>query len=175
MTIAGKVWKFGHNIDTDVMAPGKYISLPIEKIAPHTLEVVDPRFAKEVAPGDLVLAGRNFGCGSSREHAPQALKTLGVACVLAESFARIFFRNAIAIGLPVLPVGGLWLWEATEPGDVLAADLATGKVINTRSGVAYVARPLPERMLAVLAEGGILPALKRLAAEQAEETREARA
>jgi 3-isopropylmalate/(R)-2-methylmalate dehydratase small subunit len=168
MKVAGKVWKFGHNIDTDVMAPGKYISLPIEKLAPHTLEVVDAAFAKEVRPGDLVLAGRNFGCGSSREHAPQALKLLGVACVLAESFARIFYRNAIAIGLPVLPVGGLGVWEETEAGDVLEADLAIGRVANLRTGVVYVARPLPERMLAVLAEGGILPALKRLAAAQEE-------
>lgn len=167
MNIEGKVWKFGHNIDTDVMAPGKYLSLPIEKLAPHTLEVVDPAFAKGVQPGDVVLAGRNFGCGSSREHAPQALKALGVGCVLAESFARIFYRNAIAIGLPVLPVGGLGLWEATEPGDVLAADLASGTVLNRRTGIAYAARPLPDRMLAVLAEGGILPALKRLAAGSA--------
>ncbi len=163
MRIAGRVWKFGHNVDTDVMAPGKYISLPVDKIAPHCLEVVDPRFAQEVRPGDLLLAGRNFGCGSSREHAPQALKTLGVGCVVAESFARIFFRNAIAIGLPVLPAGGLGLWEATGPGDVLEVDLAAGAVVNRSTGASYRARPLPERMLAVLAEGGILPALRRLA------------
>ena len=171
MRIEGKVWKFGHNIDTDVMAAGKYLSLPIEKLAPHTLEVVDPAFASEVRPGDILLAGRNFGCGSSREHAPQALKHLGVGCVLAESFARIFYRNAIAIGLPVLPVGGLGLWEATEAGDRLSADLATGVVVHLGTGATYTARPLPERMLAVLAEGGILPALRRLA-EQSPEARQ---
>jgi 3-isopropylmalate/(R)-2-methylmalate dehydratase small subunit len=169
MQVEGKVWKFGHNVDTDVMAPGRYISLPIAQIAPHCLEVLDPRFGKEAERGDILLAGRNFGCGSSREHAPQALKVLGIGCVLAESFARIFYRNAIAIGLPVLPVGGLGLWEATEPGDVLAVDLETGTVENRRSGATYRARPLPERMLAVLAEGGIVPALKRLAAEQRRE------
>jgi 3-isopropylmalate dehydratase small subunit len=166
MRIEGRVWKFGHNVDTDVMAPGRYISLPIAQMAPHCLEVLDPRFAKEVERGDVVVAGRNFGCGSSREHAPQALKILGVGCVLAESFARIFYRNAIAIGLPVLPVGGLGLWETVEPGDRLAVDLAAGTVVHHRAGVTYEARPLPERMLAVLAEGGILPALRRLAAEQ---------
>jgi 3-isopropylmalate/(R)-2-methylmalate dehydratase small subunit len=169
MEVDGKVWKFGHNVDTDVMAPGRYISLPIAQLAPHCLEVLDPRFAKEVERGDILLAGRNFGCGSSREHAPQALKILGIGCVLAESFARIFYRNAIAIGLPVLPVGGLGLWEATEPGDRLTAELTTGVVTNHRTGITYQARPLPERMLAVLAEGGIVPALKRLAAEQRRE------
>ncbi len=169
MQVEGKVWKFGHNVDTDVMAPGRYISLPLAQLAPHCLEVLDPRFGKEVERGDFLLAGRNFGCGSSREHAPQALKILGVGCVLAESFARIFYRNAIAIGLPVLPIGGLGLWEATEPGDRLTADLSTGVVVHLRSGLTYAARPLPERMLAVLAEGGIVPALKRLAAEQRRE------
>jgi 3-isopropylmalate/(R)-2-methylmalate dehydratase small subunit len=169
MRIEGKVWKFGHNVDTDVMAPGRYISLPLAQIAPHCLEVLDPRFGKEVERGDLLLAGRNFGCGSSREHAPQALKLLGIGCVLAESFARIFYRNAIAIGLPVLPVGGLGLCEAVAPGDRLRADLATGEVVHLASGTPYAARPLPPRMLSVLAEGGIVPALKRLAAEQRRE------
>lgn len=163
MRIAGKVWKFGHNVDTDVMAPGRYISLPLDQLAKHTLEVLDPAFPQEVRPGDLIVAGRNFGCGSSREHAPQALKILGVGGVLAESFARIFYRNAIAIGLPVLPVGGLGVWEETEAGDLMEAELATGSVINRRTGTTYTARPLPERMLAVLEQGGIVPALRRLA------------
>jgi 3-isopropylmalate/(R)-2-methylmalate dehydratase small subunit len=168
MEITGKVWKFGHHIDTDQMAPGRYISLPLAQLAPHCLEVLDPRFGKEVAKGDIVVAGRNFGCGSSREHAPQALKILGVGCVLAESFARIFFRNAIAIGLPVLPIAGLGLYAAVEPGDELTVDFVAGTVRHPRTGVSYTARALPERMLAVLAEGGIVPALRRLAAEQAQ-------
>jgi 3-isopropylmalate/(R)-2-methylmalate dehydratase small subunit len=126
--------------------------------------VLDPEFAKQVRPVDVIVAGRNFGCGSSREHAPQALKILGVGCVVAESFARIFFRNAIAIGLPVLPAGSLGVWEATSPGDVLAADFASGEIANRTTGAAWTARPLPERMLSVLAEGGIVPALRRLAA-----------
>jgi 3-isopropylmalate/(R)-2-methylmalate dehydratase small subunit len=164
----GKVWKFGHNVDTDVMAPGQYTVLSVGELAQHSLEALDPTFPKEVRPGDLIVAGRNFGCGSSREYAPRALKHLGVAGVLAESFARIFYRNAIAIGLPVLPVGGLGLWEATEPGDVVAADLATGAVANRRTGALYTARPLPERLLAVLSQGGIVPALRQLAAASAE-------
>jgi 3-isopropylmalate/(R)-2-methylmalate dehydratase small subunit len=166
--IEGKIWKFGHNVDTDVMAPGRYISLPIAELAKHSLEVLDPAFPREVRPGDLIVAGRNFGCGSSREHAPQALKILGVAGVLAESFARIFYRNAIAIGLPVLPVGGLGLWEAAEPGDIMAADLATGTVVNRRIGLTYAARPLPERLLVVVSQGGIVPALRQLAAATVE-------
>jgi 3-isopropylmalate/(R)-2-methylmalate dehydratase small subunit len=167
MKIEGKVWKFGHNIDTDVMAPGRYLQLPMAQLASHCLEVHDPRFAKEVQPGDLLVAGNNFGCGSSREHAPQALKHLGVSCVLAASFARIFYRNAVAIGLPVLPVGNLEIWEAVEPGDVLAADLGAGEVIHRRTGALYAAKGLPERMLAVLEQGGIVPALKRLAESRA--------
>jgi 3-isopropylmalate/(R)-2-methylmalate dehydratase small subunit len=159
----GRVFKFGHNVDTDVMVPGRYISLALPELAAHCLEVLDPDFARAVRPGDVIVAGRNFGCGSSREHAPQALKILGVGCVIAESFARIFFRNAIATGLPVQPAGGLGVWEATSPGDVLAADLATGEIRNRTTGAAFRARPLPERMLAVLAEGGIVPALRRLA------------
>jgi 3-isopropylmalate/(R)-2-methylmalate dehydratase small subunit len=164
MKAEGRVWKFGHNIDTDVITPGKLLFKPMEELAKHALEVVDPRFAKEVKPGELVLGGRNFGCGSSREHAPQVLKLLGVGAVVAESFARIFYRNCVAIGLPVLAVPGLW--EVTEAGDVVAVDLSTGIAINRRTGASFQGRPLPERMLAVLAEGGIVPALKRFAAQQ---------
>jgi 3-isopropylmalate/(R)-2-methylmalate dehydratase small subunit len=163
MKTEGRAWKFGHNIDTDVIAAGKYLYLDIKELATHTLEVHDPEFAKQVKPGDVLVGGRNFGCGSSREHAPRALKVLGIGCVLVESCARIFNRNAIAIGLPILVVPGLW--QATEPGDVIAADLSTGLVVNHRTGIQYSAPPMPERLLAVLNEGGILPALKRLAAQ----------
>jgi 3-isopropylmalate dehydratase small subunit len=158
----GKVWKFGHNIDTDVITPGKHLYLPMPEMAKHALEVVDPSFGKEARPGDLIVGGRNFGCGSSREQAPRVFKQLGIGCVVAESFARIFYRNAIAIGLPVMAAPGLW--EATQAGDVVAVDLTTGAVENRTRNLSFRGRPLPERMLAVLSEGGILPALKRLAA-----------
>jgi 3-isopropylmalate/(R)-2-methylmalate dehydratase small subunit len=164
MRFEGRVWKFGHNVDTDVITPGKYLSLETKELAKHTLEVLDPRFAAEVKRGDLLVAGRNFGCGSSREEAPHALRELGVGCVLAETFARIFYRNSIAIGLPVLACPGLW--QAVEAGDVISVDLSTGKV-RVASGVELAGAPLPERMLEVLREGGILPALKRFAASKA--------
>jgi 3-isopropylmalate/(R)-2-methylmalate dehydratase small subunit len=157
----GRVWKFGDNIDTDVITPGKHLYLPMPEMAKHALEVRDPAFGKEAKPGDLLVAGRNFGCGSSREQAPRVLKLLGIGCVLAETFARIFYRNAIAIGLPVLAVPGLW--AATEAGQVVAVDLGSGEVVNRTTGATFRGRPIPARMLAVLAEGGILPALKRLA------------
>ena len=162
MKARGKVWKFGNNVDTDVITPGKHLYLPMPELAKHAIEVLDPTFGKEAKPGDLLVAGRNFGCGSSREQAPRVLTHLGIGCVRAESFARIFYRNAIAIGLPVLAVPGLW--EATEPGDLVAVDLASGAVENETRAKSFRGRPIPARMLAVLAEGGILPALKRIAA-----------
>ncbi len=164
MQIENRVWKLGHDIDTDVITPGKYLYLPMPEIARHTLEVVDPRFAGDVRPGDIVLAGRNFGCGSSREHAARVLRVLGVGCVLAESFARIFHRNAIAVGLPALEVPGLW--AATEPFDVVAVDLRAGRAIVRRTGSTFTAPPLPERLLDTLRDGGILGALERIAAER---------
>jgi 3-isopropylmalate dehydratase small subunit len=160
----GRVWRFGHNVDTDVITPGKYLYLDTNELAKHTLEVLDPAFAPGVRPGDVVVGGRNFGCGSSREHAPRVLKHLGVSCVVAESFARIFQRNAIAIGLPVLAVPGVW--EATHAGDELEIDLRAGVVTNLTSATHHQGRPLPERMLGVLADGGIVAALKRIAQGQ---------
>jgi 3-isopropylmalate/(R)-2-methylmalate dehydratase small subunit len=165
MRFEGKIWKVGDNIDTDNITPGKHLYLPLPEMAKHALEVVDPNFAKQVTSGDLLVAGRNFGCGSSREQAPRVLKILGVACVVADSFARIFYRNAIAIGLPVLAVPGLA--ATTAANDVLLVDLAAGRVTNRRTGAEHMGRPIPERLLAVLREGGILPALKRIAIEQA--------
>jgi 3-isopropylmalate/(R)-2-methylmalate dehydratase small subunit len=167
VNVQGRVWKFGHNVDTDVITPGKYLYMDMKELAKHTLEVLDPEFATKVQPGDCVLGGRNFGCGSSREHAPRVLKLLGVSCVVAETFARIFQRNAIAIGLPVLAVPGLW--AQTEAGDELEIDLASGAVLNRRTSQRLRGHGLPERMLSVLREGGIVPALKRLGAEQSAE------
>jgi len=124
----------------------------------HTLESVDPRFAAEVQPGDVVVAGRDFGCGSSRETAPENLKALGVACVVADSFARLFLRNAVAIGLPVLPCAGVS--SAFSPGSDIDVDLATGAVRNIATGVVLRGEPLPEAMRRILSAGGMLATLK---------------
>ena len=166
MKAEGRVWKFDHNVNTDVITAGKYLFLPMAELAQHTLEVLNPAFAKEVKPGDLLVAGRNFGCGSSREHSPQVLKHLGVGAVLAESFARIFHRNAVAIGLPVMTVPGLW--EQTPDGARLKVDLAAGEVIDLGSGAHFQGRALPPKMLEVLSQGGILPALKQIGKQQSE-------
>ncbi|MCS7173619.1 MAG: hypothetical protein N0A24_09665 [Armatimonadetes bacterium] len=130
--LRGRVWKFGHDISTDLLAPGAYAVAPLEERKHHVLEAVRPEFAREVRPGDVVVAGRNFGCGSSRETAPEGLLALGVACVLAESFARIFFRNAVPLGLPVLPCPGVW--ELFEDGDEAEVVVADAWVRNPRTG-----------------------------------------
>jgi len=159
----GRVWKFGDNIDTDAITPGKYMSAPEPELRKHVLEVINPKFAREVKPGDFIVAGNNFGCGSSRESAPAALKTLGVAAIVAESFARIFFRNAIAIGLPALTCPGVSSLFAD--GDELELDLVSGKITNLTRGKTVYAQPLPEQMLEVLSQGGILPLLKQIASK----------
>lgn len=161
--IRGRAWRFGHDVSTDLLAPGTYALDPLEARKLHTLESVDPRFAQEVEPGDVVVAGRNFGCGSSRETAPEGLLALGVGCVVAESFARLFLRNAVAIGLPVLSCPGVL--DALEPGDVVAVDLAVGSVRNVNTGVEVRGEPLPEEMRRILAAGGILAVLRRRAGE----------
>jgi 3-isopropylmalate/(R)-2-methylmalate dehydratase small subunit len=131
---------------------------PLEERKLHTLEAVDPRFAREVRPGDVVVAGRNFGCGSSRETAPEALKALGVGCVVAGSFARLFLRNAVAIGLPVLPCPGAR--EAVEGGDEVEVDLEAGTLRNLRTGATVRGEALPREMREILAAGGILALLR---------------
>jgi len=164
MKAEGKVWKFPDGVNTDLITPGKYLFLPLEQLATHALEVLDPTFAKEVKRGDVLVAGRNFGCGSSREQAPTVLKLLGVSVVVAESFARIFYRNCIATGLPVLPVPGIC--AAVAAGATLAVDLASGEVIDRQSGAMFHGRPLPAKMLEVVSQGGIFDALKQIGAAQ---------
>ena len=159
--IAGKAWCFGDDISTDLLSPGEYALAPAEEQKLHTLESVDARFAHEVQPGDVVVAGRNFGCGSSRESAPENLKALGVACVVADSFARIFLRNAVAISLPVLACAGAR--AAFAEGDEIEIDLATGLVQNRATGRALQGEPLPAEMLEILSGGGILAALRAFA------------
>jgi 3-isopropylmalate/(R)-2-methylmalate dehydratase small subunit len=162
--IGGRAWTFGDNIDTDVLSPGIYMKLPLEELATHCLEAVDPAFASGVRSGDIVVAGENFGLGSSREQAPQALKALGVGAVLAKSFARIFYRNAFNLGLPALFFG-----EADEisAGDRLQVDLARGEVKNSTRGRTYAVDPIPPHLLEMVMAGGLMPHLKaRLARER---------
>jgi 3-isopropylmalate/(R)-2-methylmalate dehydratase small subunit len=157
--LRGRVWRFGHDISTDVLSPGTYAVDPLELRKIHTLESVNPRFAQEVRPGDLLVAGRNFGCGSSRETAPENLKALGIACVVSESLARLFLRNAVAIGLPILVCEGVH--EAFDDGEEIEVDLATGQVLNPRSGAVLRGEPLPPEMREILAAGGILGVLRK--------------
>jgi len=156
--LAGRVWKLDHDISTDVLSPGAYAVDPVEVRKLHVLESVIPAFASEVEPGDVIVAGRNFGCGSSRETAPENLKALGVSCVVAESLARLFMRNAIAVGLPVVVCSGVH--DAFADGDTIEIDLASGQVRNVQTGVALQGDALPEEMREILAAGGILAVLR---------------
>ncbi len=162
--IAGKAWKLGDNVDTDAMASGVYLKLPIAELAAHCLETVDPEFAGAVQPGDILVCGENFGLGSSREQAPQALKFLGVGAILAKSFARIFYRNAVNLGIPAL-----FFPEADEvrAGDRLEINLAAGEVRNLDTGCAFRVEPMPAHLLAMLADGGLIGRLQRRLAEEA--------
>jgi len=161
--IGGRAWKFGDNIDTDVLSPGIYMKLPPEELATHCLEAVDPAFASGVRSGDIVVAGENFGMGSSREQAPQALKILGVGAVLAKGFARIFYRNAFNLGLPAL-----FFPQADEisAGDRLEVDLASGQVKNATTGKSYSVEPIPPHLLEMILAGGLIPHLKSRSARE---------
>ncbi len=158
-TVRGRVWLFGHDISTDVLSPGAYAVDTVEVRKAHTLEAVNPRFAPEAAAGDVVVAGRNFGCGSSRETAAENLKALGIACVVAGSFSRLFMRNAVAIGLPVVVCEGAH--EAFDEGDRIEIDLAGGLVRNPRTDAALQGEPLPAEMREILDAGGILAVLRK--------------
>ncbi len=158
-TIKGRVWKFGDDINTDIIFPGKYtytISDPAE-MAQHAMEDADPRFAKEVQPGDLIVAGKNFGCGSSREQAATCLKAAGIGAVVAKSFARIYFRNAINLGLPIIQCGEVV--DQVEAGDELTIEFSQGVI--THKGVQYRFSPLPESVMAILETGGLIPYVRK--------------
>jgi 3-isopropylmalate dehydrogenase/3-isopropylmalate/(R)-2-methylmalate dehydratase small subunit len=162
MRITGKAWKFGTDIDTDVIIPARYLntSEPGE-LAKHCMEDVDPDFAQQVSPGDIIVAERNFGCGSSREHAPIAIKAVGISCVIAASFARIFYRNAFNMGLPILESP-----EASADivtGEHLEIDLSSGTIVNKSRNLTYQAQPMPTFMQDLVAAGGLIPyVMKRL-------------
>jgi len=160
VNLRGRVWKFGDDVNTDLIIPGKYLELTEPReMARHAMEGVDPTFHEMVGEGDIVVAGRNFGCGSSREHAPLALKYAGVGAVVAESYARIFYRNAINIGLPALECPGVT--GAVDVGDILEIDLTGGIINNTGEGVSLRFTPLPEFMVEVLKEGGLTAYLRK--------------
>ena len=147
--------KYGDNVNTDVILPGQYLNISDSAtLALHAMEGIDPSFKTRVRPGDVVVAGKNFGCGSSREHAPMALKAAGIGVVLAASFARIFFRNAINIGLPVLECADAVL--ATADGDILDIDLAGGEIVNRSKGLVFRAAPLPPFIQEMISAGGLI-------------------
>ena len=155
--IIGGIWKFGDNIDTDVIIPGKYLRTKnMEVFAAHAMEGIDPEFAKKVKPGDIIVAGTNFGCGSSREQAPLALKYAGVSCVIAKSFARIFFRNAINVGLPLMEAD-------VECQDVceVRVDLLKGEVEVSGKNI-FKGNKLPDFLLEILTDGGLVAHRKKV-------------
>lgn len=154
MILRGKAWKFGDSISTDHIAPGRYFHLRtnLPELAKHVLEDANTEFASKMSPGDFVVAGRNFGLGSSREHAPRIIKLAGVKAVLAQSFARIFFRNSINVGLPVLEIDT----SGIEQGDELEIDLAAGTVRNVTRDQILTFAPLPDVMVKILNDGGLV-------------------
>ncbi len=155
----GKAWKFGDDVDTDLILPGRYLVLRHEnELAACAMEGCDPDFAKNVKNGDLIVGGRNFGCGSSREHAPIALKGAGISAVVAESFARIFYRNSINIGLPLIEIKGIS--KHVSQGDELEIDMEEGILKNLSTGEDFIIKRLPEFMVEILDEGGLIPYLK---------------
>jgi 3-isopropylmalate/(R)-2-methylmalate dehydratase small subunit len=156
VSICGRVWKYGDNVDTDAIIAARYLNTSSEaELAAHCMEDVDPTFAKAVKRGDVIVAGKNYGCGSSREHAPLALRACGVSCVVAESFARIFYRNAMNIGLPILECAEAA--RATQAGQTLEIDLASGRIRNLATDRTYQAIPYPPFMLELIAAGGLVP------------------
>jgi len=155
MELRGKAWKFGSDIDTDAIIPARYLNTsdPAE-LAKHCMEDADPAFPTRVKPGDIIVAGKNFGCGSSREHAPIAIKAAGVSCVIAKTFARIFYRNAFNIGLPIFEAP-----EAADDikeGDEVTVDAGTGTITNKTTGRTYQATPVPPFMQQIIAAGGLI-------------------
>jgi 3-isopropylmalate/(R)-2-methylmalate dehydratase small subunit len=155
MILKGRAWKYGDDVDTDVIIPARYLSTsdPAE-LARHCLEDLDPSFVENVAPGDILVAGKNFGCGSSREHAPLAIKASGASAVIARSFARIFYRNAFNMGLPIFEAPDAV--DGIDGGDVLAVDMARGTLRNETKGTEHRIVPVPPFMQDLVAAGGLL-------------------
>jgi 3-isopropylmalate dehydratase small subunit len=160
MKIEGKVWKFGADIDTDRIISARYLNTsdPVE-LARHCMEDADPAFAKKVRPGDIIVADKNFGCGSSREHAPIAIKASGISCIIATSFARIFYRNAFNIGLPILECDDVV--GSVSEGDTLKVDIRNGVINNITQDEKYHAQPIPPFMQELIRDGGLMKRIKR--------------
>ncbi len=158
--IKGKAWKFGNDIDTDVIIPAIYLNTTDpEELGKHCFEPIFPNFKERVSKGDIIVAGKNFGCGSSRQHAPIAIKACGISCIVASSFARIFFRNAINIGLPILESEEAS--EKIENGDEVEIDLEKGIIKDLTKNLEFKAEPLPESVLEILASGGLVNYVRR--------------
>ena len=160
MSIKGRVFKYGANVDTDVIIPARYLNTaePAE-LARHCMEDIDQTFVEQVRPGDIIVAGTNFGCGSSREHAPVAIKASGISCVIAPSFARIFFRNAINMGLPILECAEAA--AAISDKDTVTVDFETGKIEDLTTGQTFQARPFPPFIRRIIAADGLMGTLKQ--------------
>ena len=153
-----RAWVFGDNLDTDAITPGRYMKFGIEEIARHCLETVSPGFSTQVRPGDVVVAGRNFGAGSSREQAPAALKQLGVAALIAESFAGLFYRNALNLGLPALVCAGA---KRIGANDQVRVDAEAGRIENRTTGETIACEPIPAHLMQMIRDGGLLPHLEK--------------
>jgi 3-isopropylmalate/(R)-2-methylmalate dehydratase small subunit len=153
--LTGKAWKFGDDVNTDEIIPARYLNVSDAfELAAHCMEDIDPDFMKKISKGDIIVADKNFGCGSSREHAPLAIKTAGISCVIAKSFARIFYRNSINIGLPILECA-----EAASKiseGDQIEVDLSSGVIINLTKKETYKSQPFPEFMQKIISAGGLM-------------------
>ncbi len=157
--VSGKVFKYGDNVDTDVIIPARYLNAPSpEELAKHCMEDIDASFATTVKPGDIMVGGANFGCGSSREHAPISIRACGVRCVIAASFARIFYRNAINIGFPILECPEAA--AAINNGDTVSVDFSTGKIVDETTGESFQAVALPPFIEKIVEHHGLLPYLK---------------
>ncbi len=154
-----KIYVYGDNIDTDVIIAARYLNDPDERsLASHCMEDIDPAFSSTVEAGDIIVGGANFGCGSSREHAPLAIKAAGVKCVIAASFARIFYRNSINIGFPIMECPAAA--ENIKPGDQLDVDFKTGRIVNKTTGEIFQAAPFPEFIDGIIENGGLMNSLK---------------
>ncbi|MBI5885084.1 MAG: 3-isopropylmalate dehydratase small subunit [Deltaproteobacteria bacterium] len=160
MKFKGRVWKYGADIDTDRIIPARYLNTSDPKeLAKHCMEDEDAAFASKVSPGDIIVAEKNFGCGSSREHAPIAIKAAGVSCVIAKTFARIFYRNSFNMGLPILESA-----EAVDnaaSGDILEVDMDSGEIRNLTKGASFQAKPVPPFMQELIAAGGLMESIKK--------------
>ncbi len=167
MSIRGKIWKFGNDVDTDVIIPARYLNTSEpDELARHCMEDADPEFIRKIRPGDIILAGKNFGCGSSREHAPIAIKGARIGLVIAESFARIFYRNAFNIGLPILESAPAA--AEIQEGDEVEVDIETGAIVDRTTRKHYQAKAIAPFMQELLAAGGLVPYVRRLQRQASE-------